>query len=157
MPGVAVRRYQRQDLPALMEVRASSIRDVVARDYTQAQIDAWVETAKDMDELARRFGEKMITWVACDGAEIVGFTNLGADGYLDCMYVHGAHQGRGVASALLNALEQEARTQQQPRLHSEVSLTARPFFENRGYHVVTPQRVTVNGQTYDNFRMEKRL
>lgn len=152
-----MRRYRSEDLPALMDVRASAIRDVAARDYTPAQIDAWIAAAKDRDVLARRFGEDTITWVACDGAGVVGFTNLGAGGYLDCMYVHGAYQGRGAASLLLAALEQEACMQQQARIHSEVSLTARPFFESRGYQVVAPQRVTVNGQTYDNFRMEKRL
>jgi putative acetyltransferase len=155
--GVGVRRYQPQDLPGLMEVRISSIRGVASRDYTPEQIDAWIESSQDREAQARRFGEKTLTWVGCDDGKLAGFINLAADGYLDCLYVHADNQRRGVASALMAALEQEARLQRQARIHSEVSLTARLFFEAQGFVVTTPQRVTVNGQTYDNLRMEKWL
>jgi putative acetyltransferase len=38
----------------------------------------------------------------------VGFTDLQPDGCLDMMYVHPAHQGVGVATALLNKVEAAA-------------------------------------------------
>ena len=156
MPAIEVRRYRREDLRALLDTRRSSIRGVAARDYTPAQIDAWVQTSDDVEAQARRFGESL-TWVALDGGAVAGFITLAGDGYLDCLYVHAEHQGRGIAGALVAALEAEARARGLARIHSDVSLTARPFFERKGYTVVTPQQVTVNGQTYDNFRMEKRL
>lgn len=157
MPGVAVRRYRPEDLQAIMDVRRSSIRGVAARDHTPAQIEAWALQSQDVETQGRRFGELTLTWVALDDGVLAGFINLASDGYLDCLYVHADCQRRRVASALLTALEAEARTQGLPRLHSEVSLTARPFFERHGFAVVTPQRVTVDGVMYDNFRMEKRL
>lgn len=152
-----VRRFCADDLLALMEVRRSAIRGVASRHYTPAQIDAWVANSQDPIVQARRFGETTSTWVGFVGGFLAGFTNLGAAGYVDCMYVHADYLRRGVASALLSALEEEARRRGVASLHSEVSLTARPFFEARGFVVVTPQKVTVSGQTYDNFKMEKRL
>ncbi len=157
MSGVTVRRFRMEDLPALMDVRRSSIRGAASRDHSPAQIEAWVQTSQDPEAQARRFSEESITWVALAGGTPAGFTNLAEDGYVDSMYVHADHQARGVATALLAALEAEARALGLTRLHSEVSLTARPFFERRGFVVVTPQRVTVNGETYDNFKMEKML
>lgn len=88
---------------------------------------------------------------------IAGYTNLADDGYVDCLYVHADHQRRGVATALFRSLEDAAQAQSVLRLHSEVSITARPFFERNGFTTIAPQMVTVRGQQYLNFRMEKAL
>jgi putative acetyltransferase len=42
-------------------------------------------------------------------------------------------------------------------MHTEASLTARPAFEANGYRVIAAQTVRFNGQSFRNFRMEKRL
>ncbi len=41
------------------------------------------------------------------------------------------------------------------RFYSEVSITARPFYERLGFKVVQEQTVEVRGQTLNNFVMEK--
>ena len=67
---------------------------------------------------------------ALDGA-IVGFAELEGDGHLDTLYVHHEHQGRGIASALLDRIEAEARRLGMARLYTEASITAQPFFRAR--------------------------
>jgi len=47
--------------------------------------------------------------------------------------VHADHQRRGVGTALLAALEEEARRRCLTSLHTEASITARPFFERQGF------------------------
>lgn len=42
-----------------------------------------------------------------------------------------------------------------PRLWVQASLTARPFFEGRGYRVVKAQQVERRGVLLPNFVMEK--
>ena len=54
-----------------------------------------------------------------------------------------------MASALCDTLP-AART-------THASITARPFFEARGYRVVRPQQVERRGQVLTNFVMEKEL
>ena len=88
---------------------------------------------------------------------MVGFADLEADGHLDCMYVHADYQRRGVASRLLSEVEAAGKAQGLNRLYSEVSITARPFFERRGFRVIAPQLVTARGQEFLNYRMEKFL
>ena len=43
------------------------------------------------------------------------------------------------------------------RLYSEVSITARPFYERMGFKVVKEQQVEMRGQVLTNFVMEKHL
>ena len=44
-----------------------------------------------------------------------------------------------------------------PRLFTEASKAARPFFEAQGFSVVAEQEVEVRGERLTNYRMEKRL
>jgi putative acetyltransferase len=89
--------------------------------------------------------------------EPVGFSDLEEDGHLDMMFVHPAFQGQGIASALLNTVESAARKQSLTMIYTEASLSARPFFERRGFAVITPQTVKCRGQKLANFRMRKSL
>ena len=44
-----------------------------------------------------------------------------------------------------------------PYLYSEVSITARPFFERMGFKVIKHQEVEVKGQHLTNYVMKKYL
>ena len=43
------------------------------------------------------------------------------------------------------------------RLYSEVSITARPFYERMGFNLVREQQVEMRGQLMTNFVMEQYL
>ena len=73
------------------------------------------------------------------------------------LFVDPACQRRGVASALLDTVENAARVQRLAVLDTDASITARPFFEKHGFQVVRSQEVALRGQRLTNFRMEKRL
>jgi len=83
---------------------------------------------------------------------IVGFADLAEDGYLDRLYVHRAYQRRGIATALCNALEAGCTV---PLLTTHASITARPFFEKRGWKTVRQQTVVRQGVALTNFVMQK--
>ena len=141
-----LRPYRSADLPELLALFYDTVHTVCARDYTRSQLDAWAPAdpdaaAWDASLLAHR------TLVAEEKGRIVGFTDLGPDGYLDRLYVHRDWQGRGVATALCDALTGARLT--------HASLTARPFFEKRGWHVVREQQVERRGVLLTNFVMEK--
>ena len=87
----------------------------------------------------------------------MGFGDLAQNGYLDRLYVRKDSVRKGVASALLHRLEAAAVRQGCRRMDTEVSITARPFFEHRGYRVVKRQEKLLRGQVFVNFVMEKIL
>ena len=91
------------------------------------------------------------TRIAEIDGEIVGFADMNESGYLDRLYVHRDHQRKGVARALVDALE---RTVKAEKYTTHASITARGFFEKRGWRVVRTQQVIRYGVALTNFVME---
>lgn len=142
---MTLRPYRPADCPHLAELFTSTVHTVCARDYTQVQLDAWADGQVDLAAWNASFLAHT-TLVAVEGGSIVGFADLAPDGYLDRLYVHKDWQRRGVASALCDALSGAKVT--------HASLTARPFFEKRGWRVVKEQQVERHGVLLTNFVME---
>lgn len=152
---LTIRPYRAADCDATIAIFLSAIREVASKDYGPAEIAAWAQV-EDRDAWAARRASRP-TWIAeCDGVAI-GFSDMEPDGHLDMMFVHPAHQGIGAAGLLLERVEEEARRLGLGRIFTEASLTARPFFEHRGFAVIARQTVEKRGQKLDNFRMEKYL
>lgn len=152
---LSVRDYRADDCDATIAIFLAAIREVASRDYTPDEIEAWAQV-EDRDTWATRRASRPSWVVECEGVTI-GFSDLEQDGHLDMMFVHPAYQGIGVASLLLGKVEDEARRQGLGRIFTEASLTARPFFEHRGFKVIARQSVEKRGQRLTNFRMEKYL
>jgi len=149
-----IRRYDAADLDAVIGVFLRSVREVASRDYDAGQIAAWAKA--DRDVWSRRRLERP-TWVALLDDVIAGFIDLESSGHIDMLFVDPASQRKGVASALLDTVENAARGQRLAVLDTDASITARPFFEKHGFRVVRSQDVALRGQRLTNFRMEKRF
>jgi putative acetyltransferase len=150
-----LRRYSEGDIDAVAALFYDTVHAVCAKDYDAGQLDAWVngrpdKAAWNASLLAHH------TVVAERGGVIVGFGDIAGD-YLDRLYVHRDHQGQGAATAILSALERHARDHGERRIVTLASITARPFFERRGYKTVREQRVERGGVVLANFVMEKAL
>ena len=155
-PMFSLRPYRTEDCAALAALFYETVHAVNARDYTPQQLDAWATGEVDLDAWDRSFREHD-TVIAEQNGSIVGFGDMDASGYLDRLYVGADFQGRGVATALCDRLEQAAREAGCERVCSDVSITARPFFESRGYRVLQRQEVERQGVILVNFKMEKSL
>ena len=89
--------------------------------------------------------------VALEGSTIVGFGDIDKTAYLDRLYVHAHYQREGIAAAICDRLEEAV----QGNILVHASITARPFFEKRGYRVIKEQKVERQGVLLTNFVMEK--
>lgn len=147
--------YRPGEAAALARLFYGTVHAVCLGDYTQEQVDAWADGTVDVEAWDRSFLLHH-TLVARIGGEIVGFADLDGE-YLDRLYVHKDHQRQGVAAALVGALEQAAAQQGAAKLTTHASITARPFFEKRGWRVVQAQQVERKGVLLTNFVMEKAL
>ena len=146
-----LRPYRPGDAPALGRLFCETIHAVNIRDYSQEQVDAWA-TGK-IDEA--RWEREMLarcTVIAERAGEIIGFGDMTPEGYLDRLFVHKDFQRRGVAAAICDALEGTVKAE---RYTNHASLTARPFFQARGYRVVKARQVERRGVMLPNFVMEK--
>jgi putative acetyltransferase len=148
-----LRPYHPDDAAGLLALFKDSIRHVAARDYDDAQVAAWASDHIDPARWAARFDGCFVR-VAVDGAALAGFAEMEPDGRVGRFYVSADHQRRGVGRLLMAALLDEAKRLGVRRLYSEVSITARPFFERFGWTVLAEQTVVVRGVTFVNYRME---
>ncbi|MQB43532.1 GNAT family N-acetyltransferase [Rhizobium sp. ICMP 5592] len=152
---IGVREYDATDAGATIDIFLRAIREVASKDYNPAQIDAWAKV--DDPKVWAQWRASRPTWLAICETQPIGFADLKADGCLDMMFVHPDYQGKGVASLLLKTVETAASHQGHRRIFTEASLTARPFFERKGFIVLAAQTVEKRGQTPPNFRTEKML
>ncbi len=146
-----LRKYETSDCEQLAELFYQTVHNVNARDYTPAQLNAWATGTIDLQEWNRSF-LKNETIVAMEKEQIVGFGDMDKTGYLNRLYVHKDYQGRGIASAICNKLEQFATGK---LITTHASITAKPFFIHRGYRVVKEQSVIRHGISLVNYVMEK--
>lgn len=145
-----LRDYRPSDCKELTELFYDTVHHVNARDYTEEQLNAWATGKVDLEAWDRSLREHHSV-VAVEGETITGFGDMDETGYLDRLFVHKDYQGQGIASAICDALEQAV----QGRIVTHASITAKPFFEKRGYRVVWEQQVERQGVLLTNFIMEK--
>lgn len=148
-----IRAYRESDAPALAALFYDTVHTVNAADYTAAQVDAWAPASRDMAAWQASFAGR-VCLVAEEAGGIVGFADMdAARGYLDRLYVHRDHQRQGIATALCDCLE----TLVSGPVTVQASLTAEPFFRQRGYQVVQRQTVLRAGVALNNAVMRKNL
>ena len=152
MDSIILRDYRSGDLDGLEHLFYDTVHTVNAADYSPEQLNAWAPGTVDRARWDRTLREHF-TRIAEHAGQIVGFGDLAAEGYLDRLYVHKDRQSQGVASALCDALEDACPA---AVFTTHASLTARPFFELRGYRVLRRQPVIRHGVPLDNYVMEKR-
>ena len=135
-----IRKYRPSDCRELAELFYDTVHTVNAGDYTKEQLDAWATGHVDLEAWDRSFREHH-TLVALEDGAVIGFGDIDGSGYLDRLYVHRRHQGKGVATALCDRLEQVCAGV----ISTHASITAKPFFEKRGYRVIREQQVERQG------------
>lgn len=145
------REYQTSDCKELAELFYNTIHTVNARDYSKEQLDVWAPGQMDLEMWSRSFlGHFCI--VAADGGIITGFGDIDRTGYLDRLYVHADYQRKGIAAAVCDRLESAVRGD----IVTHASVTAKPFFEKRGYAVIKEQQVERKGIFLTNYIMVKK-
>ena len=148
-----IHTYRPADCVPLMTLFYDTIHTVCTGDYTPAQLDAWAQADRDSAAWDRSLKSRT-TLVVEENGQILGFGNIGPDGYLDLLYVHRDWQRRGVAAAICDFLEPLYPVD---RVTVHASKTARPFFEARGYQVLETRQAERQGQSLTNYLMEKEL
>ncbi len=156
MKNIILRSYCPADLDTIERLFYETVHTVNAADYSPEQLDAWAPGQIDRPRWDCSLQEHF-TRVALIGDQIAGFGDIAADGYLDRLYVHRDFQRCGVASAICDALENYARSLGLTAVTTHASVTARPFFEKRGYRVLRERQVRRAGVILINYRMERIL
>ncbi|MFD2176326.1 GNAT family N-acetyltransferase [Veronia pacifica] len=151
---IQIRPYQQGEEIEMRELFFHSVRNVCIHHYSQQQVEAWAVESYDVDKLVAMCKRNQ-PFVATIENVIVGYSDLQDDGLIDQFFCHWQCQKQGVGNALMNHIFELAEARGIERIHSLVSITARPFFERMGFHVVKDNEVEVRGMLLNNFVMEK--
>lgn len=155
--GCEVRPVTEDDIPELRELFRSTVLSINIKDYTKEEVEDWASCGDSTERWKELLSENTYI-VAIDACgRIIGFSSMNANGHLHSMFVHKDWQNKGVATVLLSEVEKIAAKYGVTEIISEVSITARPFFEKHGYEVVKVQKRRANRLELTNFVMKKRL
>ncbi|TFD85933.1 GNAT family N-acetyltransferase [Cryobacterium serini] len=155
--AVAIRPYGQADAADTLATFLAAVTETAAADYSAEQIQAWARPEeRDLPTWNASMQERNSYVATVDGA-LAGFTDVNAVGYIDMLFVAPRYQRRGVARQLIARVETHARTAQLIELTADVSVTARPFFERRGFTVDVEQHPVLGGVRLTNYKMTKKL
>lgn len=150
-----IRTLTEKDIIELQQLFIETVLNVNSKDYTKEEVEDWASCGNDTEHF-KELLRKNIYIGAFDKQDcMVGFSSMNREGYLHSMFIHKNWQSKGVASRLLSEVEKIAEQYGVNEIVSEVSLTAKSFFENKGYEVVNVQKSRANKLELTNFRMKK--
>ena len=153
-----IRTATAKDIPELRELFRSTVLTVNAKDYTPEETADWASCGDSTAHWEKLLVGLHFFTASDENGRIIGFSSIRHDGYLHSLFVHKDWQGKGVASALLSETEIYAiRKLGATEITSEVSITARPFFEKQGYTAVKEQKAQANRLKLTNYVMTKAL
>jgi putative acetyltransferase len=144
------------DLKEIQELYIETIKQVCKNDYNSDQIDVWISGVKNTERWIDVINTQFVLLATIED-QIVGFGTLKDGNYIDFFYIHKEFQRQGIANRLLTELQLEAKKQHSKTITSDVSITARPFFEKKGFIVKAEQRNIRFGIELINYKMEKNL
>lgn len=147
-----IRIAQQSDALELMSLFQETVLHINKRDYSEAEVADWASCGNDLSHIKDMIKTHYFIVATNQQSQIVGFSSITHQGYLHSMFIHKDFQGKGIAT-----IERYATARGIMRITSEVSLTARPFFEKRGYIVEVEQKRKANQLYLTNFWMAKRL
>jgi len=151
---ITIRKYVEQDAKTTWLLFFNTIRNINKQDYNQAQLQAWAPELMDLFIWNKRMSDIEPFIAEIDG-KIVGYADLQNDGLIDHFFCHQDHLRQGVGSALMLHILHTGREKKIKYYFSQVSITAKPFFEHFGFKVVKQQLAEVGEQVLTSFYMEK--
>jgi len=153
---ITITQTTSSDLEDIIRLFKETIEAVNAKDYSAEQIKVWTNGASKKERWLKKIFEQYFLLAKINTA-VAGFASITTEGYLDFMYISKDYQRMGVAQILYAELEKFARLNHLHKIISDVSITAKPFFEKQGFKTVQQQQVNIDGIELTNYKMEKQL
>jgi putative acetyltransferase len=154
-PPASFRPYLSSDAALCAAIFRAAVEELTIDDYDEDQREAWASRSDDVAAFGARLAGALTIVAIVEGGP-VGFGSLKGD-VIDMLFVAPAVAGRGVGTALLDALVKLAAARGVRKLTSEVSDTALLVFERQGFAAERRNAVQIDGQWLANTTMAKTL
>ena len=145
------------DAPALKALYKDTVLNINRKDYSLEEVEDWASCGDNIKHWHELFEDQHYILAEDEDKVIVGFASVNDSGYMHTLFVHKDFQRQGIATLLYTAVEKYAKEKGAEEMTSEVSITARPFFERHGFIVDEEQRRKANNLHLVNYKMSKAL
>lgn len=152
-----IRPLEEKDIHDMQNLFSSTVLNVNIKDYTKEEVEDWASCGDDIEHWKELLSSYQYVGAFNEQDCLIGFSSMNKNGYLHSMFVHKDWQGKGVATQLLFEVEKIAKQHKVKEITSEVSKTARLFFEHKGYVVECEQKQQANRLKLTNYKMKKVL
>ena len=150
-------KYHPDNCKYVQELFFNTVHSINSVDYTESQLDAWAPKDMDLHTWNDRLLRNNYAITAKLNDIIVGIGTADDTGYFDLLYVHRDYQRMGIATLIADDIEKYFSNKDIQVISTDASVTAKPFFEKRGYSVQKEQSVESRGQYLTNYKMKKKL
>lgn len=157
MKEISFRRAALSDVTEIKRLFTETVLTINRKDYTAEETADWASCGERPGHWERLIGGLHFIVAVNAGGRITGFAAMRRDGYLHSMFVRKDYQRQGIATQLLRIMEGYAVANGLKAITSEVSITARPFFERHGYDVLAEQQAQANKLRMTNYKMAKTI
>lgn len=149
---VKLKKGELKDLDEILILFEETIVSTCKNHYNPQQIRIWQLSARDKDRWNSALQNQFFI-VAQINERIVGFGSLKNGNYIDFLYVHMDYLRQGIAAKIFDKLENEAKKVDSKKLFANVSKTALPFFEFKGFQIIKENINRINGVEINNYKM----
>ena len=151
---ITIRGYVKNDAKITWSVFFQTVRNINIKNYSQTQVETWAPSSFDFEVWEKKMDDINPFIAELDGV-VVGYSDLQEDGLIDHFFCHYQYQSMGIGKKLMEKIFNEGSKRGIVRFYSEVSITAKPFYEYFGFSVIKEQIIDIRGQKFVNFLMEK--
>lgn len=151
-----IRKFKVGDEEAISKLHNGTIREINGKDYSQEEIESWSPIRTSYERM-RTSLEKNTSYVAVIDNQIAGFGDLNSEGHVKRLYTHKDFQGKGVGSAILSKLEEEAKKLGFKKITLESTITAKTFYESKGYICLGKKIMESKRVEHEDWEMKKSL
>jgi len=150
-----LRRVEPDDLAAVAEIYAVSVRQLGPEHYTPEQVESWAAFATG--DGFEGFVMDAHTLVAEDDTGILGYSGLEPNGRIASLYVRPDRAREGIASRLVEAVLEYAREEGFSEVSTDASELSVGVFRRYGFEVVEVETVERRGVVFERHQMVRTL
>lgn len=154
--NLTIRKANLDDLVKIKLLFMNTVLEVCKKDYTEEQLEAWASAADNTEKWKSKLASQFFIIAEMEN-KAVGFASLECNHEIDMLYVHKDFQQQGIATMLYDELIRKAFVIGVPTLIANVSISAKHFFEMKGFCTIREQSISRKGVLIANYRMQKVL
>jgi putative acetyltransferase len=152
-----IRKSTLEDSAEIARLHRGTIRSVNSKDYPPEDIEVWSGRAKA--SRVRDSHSIAVRYVAIEKGKIIGFVDISKENpeKLWGLYIHKDFIGKGVGTKLLEKIEQVAKRMGAKTFEATATITAKAFYEAKGFKVIKKEKHPIEHRLLDVFVMQRGL